>query len=163
MCVILKKSRKWISQFGILFLASTRSCALFQWNWKYLSGSFLRLSDRLLIGPWHSFSLYDLESSLVFFDIYRNHVKENFYRHWANILCNLVKNSYGVVRFWFLPSLYHIPHLAFPLLPDSPLCTTKSNNSIQEIKARTILDNPYIKSLYATALISLHKFSSTLW
>ena len=147
MCVILKKSRKWISQFGILFLASTHSCALFQWNWKYLSGSFLRLSDSPLC---------------FFFDIYRNHVKENLYRHWTNILCNLVKNSYGVVRFWFPPSLYHIPHLAFPLLPDSPLCTTKSNNSIQEIKARTILDNPYIKSLYATALISLHKFSSTL-
>ena len=31
-CIILEKSRKWILQFDILFLASSRSCLQFQWN-----------------------------------------------------------------------------------------------------------------------------------
>ena len=42
-CIVSEKIGKWISQFGILFLALTRSCLQFQWNLKYLSSAVLRI------------------------------------------------------------------------------------------------------------------------
>ena len=50
-----------MSQFDIVFLASTRSCLQFQWNRKYFFSAVRRLRGRLLMAPWHGFHLLDRE------------------------------------------------------------------------------------------------------
>ena len=77
--VISEKRRNWNSQFGILFLASTRWCLEFQWNWKQLFCTILRLHDRLFMASWHGFYFFNwkLYSHLAFnADISKNHVKD---------------------------------------------------------------------------------------
>ena len=59
LCIVSEKIGKQISQFDILFLASTRSYLQFQWNRKYFFSAVQRLRGRLLMVPWHGFHFLD--------------------------------------------------------------------------------------------------------
>ena len=60
-CIFSEKMGNSVSQFGILFLASSRSCLQFQWNRKYFFSAVRRLSGWLLMALWCGFHLLDRE------------------------------------------------------------------------------------------------------